>query len=207
MKPRRVQNETPEGRKSSPGGLRKPPRPKRRFGSLPRRLLERLRGPKKNLGCAQERLGKISGSFFTLPRVPGGSPRGSLRASGRVFWSSCSRLLLKSSFFQKVWFSYRKTMIFEGPRGLRGVIFRSHIALGSVPAALGVLPGLKIAPRTLQERPTTPQDRPGTARKRPKSLQKRPKGGPRAPRKCQDACYRFLVPVLESKMEAKSIFL
>ena len=43
-------------------------------------------------------------------------------------------------------------MFFEGPGGLRGLIFRSQIALGSVPAALGVLPGLKIASRSLQKR-------------------------------------------------------
>ena len=53
-------------------------------------------------------------------------------------------------------------MIFEGPGGLRGIIFRSQIALGSVPAALRVLPGLKIAPRCLQERSW---ERPGGQKK------------------------------------------
>ena len=43
-------------------------------------------------------------------------------------------------------------MIFEGPGGLRGVIFRSKIALGSVRAATCGFKGAKMAPRRVPER-------------------------------------------------------
>ena len=66
------------------------------------------------------------------------------------------------------------------------------------------------APRTPQEPSKSAQQRLRIAREQPENAPRASKNAPRAiqerpraPRKCQDACYRFLVPVLESKMEAK----
>ena len=47
-------------------------------------------------------------------------------------------------------------MIFEGPGGLRCVIFRSQIALGSVPAATCGFKGAKMDPRRVPERSWRP---------------------------------------------------
>ena len=66
----------PEGSREAPGARS----PKMTLSGASREasrsLLERPRGQKKNFGGGQERLGRIPGSFSTLPRVPRGSPRG-----------------------------------------------------------------------------------------------------------------------------------
>ena len=145
MRARRVQNEVPEGRKSSPGGLRKPPRPKRRFGSLPRRLLERLRAPKKNFGCAQERLREISGSLFTLSRAPRGSPRRSWRSYrgsfGAYFWRSVLKML-KSQILQTV---HTKTSILRVPEVSGASFFTPKSLLGAFPRLLASCLALRSA--------------------------------------------------------------
>ena len=77
MKPRRVENRAREASGSLPG--------QNVDLEASRDASWSASGRQKNFGCAQERLREISGSIFSVPRVPRGSPRGSLRASGRVF--------------------------------------------------------------------------------------------------------------------------
>jgi len=65
---------------------------------------------------------------------------GSRRVAQEAFGSSFASLLLKSVFYKKRQFPWKKTMIFQGPGGLGAVISRSQKMQKRSPEFFGTLP-------------------------------------------------------------------